>query len=930
MRPFLQEVAEALKNFKPDNLTVVFPNQRSILYFRKYFSQLFDKPVLGPDLRTFEEFAASQVSVRVPDRLTLIYRLYQAYQQVTQWNESFDAFYYWGNMLLRDFDEIDKHLVEAQYLFRNLSDLKELDQSFDYLTEEQKAYLAGFWQNYNTADGLRTKFSEVWQHLYGVYEKFNELLQQEGLAYEGRMLKAAAEAIVQREKPAEQVVFVGFNALTPVQEKIITHAVEAWDAKVYWDADDYYVNAQWHEAGYFFRKYREHKVLKRTFPQNLPAHLHQTANKKINIYGTPQAAGQAKILAQLLHEALSKGMQPEEAVIVLPDEKMLLPVLHAISDTVAHLNVSVSYPLKLTPVPVLVELMARLQKHYHGTRGFYSPAVVALLSHPYLRASATDFFGRLLKEIAGSNRLYVPVNEFSGHDLGERLFIQASDIIAYISNVLTYLQDQQELSRLDVEYLRQALRLVHQLAEIPEVCQSWDAFLLLFRQLTAETRIPFVGEPLKGLPVIGMLETRNLDFRHVFMLSVNEGFIPPSARAGTYLPYNLRRAYNLPVSGHDEAISAYLFYRLMQRAETINFFYTTEPDELGGGEMSRFLQQVILEIEPRPKHVVFTNNLNPVPVRPLAVEKTDEVMQQLLNWQAAYNGKGPKSLSPSLLYTYIECRLKFYFKHVLRLHEANKVEETLSARLTGNILHGAMKLFYEGLMDKKGNRYVEPADLKSPEKQLDEALHLALQHEFKLLRDATKNLTGHQRLTMEVMKHFALRILKLDRQYAPFEILALESSNYNHALQIPGVNVTVYLGGQVDRIDKKDNTVRILDYKTGGDQLSWQPNLWEKIFNREDSKGKAAFQTMFYALLFARNTRLDSSTSIRPGIMGRKQIFADDFVFGLKEDVRADLDEFEARLKEMLGEVFNSNVPFNQTQNTDICKFCSFKDICHR
>lgn len=927
--PFLREVAETLfkQGKNPEAFTIIFPNRRSILYFRKHLSALFNRPVFSPELLTIEDFVMDIVPARIPGRLQLVYKLYKSYTEVTGWEEPFDAFYYWGSMLLRDFDEIDKYLINPDHLFKDLSNQKDLDAAFDYLTEEQKKFLNNFWSGFTASHNAhRSRFRELWKHLSVVYHVFQEKLKKENLTYEGRMYRDAAGRINDIRPPSGQIVFVGFNALTPAQEKIITHAVTQWNALIFWDIDEYYVNSAWQEAGLFFRTYKSHPVLARTFPADAPAHFRK--KKNIKIYGSPQATGQAKILAQVLQEALDNGMKPDDAVIVLPDEKMLLPVLHAISEQVEKLNVSISYPLRLTPVASFIELLVSLHTHI-GKDTFGAKQVLALLSHPYLRAICADEQHRFLKEITRNNRIRIPAGDFyQSSEMLQQIFrpVQPYEIFNYISEILQLISRQEAISKLDREYVVQTRSLLLELEEIPEIFSSWESFILIFRQLINEMRIPFAGEPLQGLPVIGMLETRNLDFKHVFLLSVNEGALPPFASSGSYLPYSLRRAYGLPVAAHDDAISAYLFYRIMQRAEHVVMLYTTEPDELGRGEMSRFLQQLILESDPRPQPVICTNRLQPHPVRPITIEKTDEVWQQLMERHAG-NWKG-QGLTPTALFSYLACRLQFYFRYVLGIREAAKLEEDLDARISGTVLHDTLEIFYKNLMRERGGNLIDEEDLKKPDDQLQNALDQAFRKAYGLTSNGTPEYEGSQLIMKEVIKRFALRIIELDRTYAPFELLGAERDDYRYQFKVPHTELEAEVGGKIDRIDKKNDAVRIIDYKTGRDELNFKS--LEELFKRDGKQGKAEFQVLLYALLFARSEIKHVGYRIIPGIMGRKQIFAEDFSFGLADDVRPMLDEFEARLKEMVSELFDRNVPFSQTTNTDTCKFCAYKQICHR
>lgn len=928
-KPFLYEVAETLlkQGKNPDAFTIVFPNRRSTLYFRKYLAGFFSKPVFGPELLTMEDFIARLVTARIPGRVQLVYRLYKAYVQVTGWEETFDSFYFWGSMLLRDFDEIDKHLVDPKHLFKDLSNQKELDATFDYLTDEQKKFLNNFWSGFAASHSAhRTRFIELWRHLSTVYYAFQENLERENLTYEGRMYRYVAQRIHQVEPPAGQLVFIGFNALTAAQEKIISHAVSQWNALVFWDVDEYYVNSQWQEAGMFFRAYKSHPVLARTFPADVPAHFRKPKN--IKIFGSPQATGQAKILAQALQEALQNGMNPEEAVIVLPDEKMLLPVLHAITDKVKKLNVSVSYPLRLTPVVSLVEQLANLHTHFR-TETFGATQVLALLSHPYLRAISAEEQRSFIKEITRNNRIRISTDAFQGFsEFIRQIFrpVKSDEIFSYLGYILQMLKDQDAISQLDKAYIIQTHNLLLELEEIPDAFSSWNTFMLIFRQLINEARIPFAGEPLQGLPVIGMLETRNLDFKYVFLLSVNEGALPPFASSGSYLPYSLRKAYGLPVAGYDDAISGYLFYRLMQRAEQVTLFYTTEPDELGRGEMSRFLQQLLMESNPRPQPVILTNSLQPHPVHPVNVEKTDEVWQQIMdrhesNWK-------DQGLTPTALFSYLSCRLQFYFRYVMGIREVSKIEEDMDARISGTVLHDTMEFFYNSLMREKGTNFIQPEDLNESKNRLQAAVDEAFRKAYGMTVSGPVVYEGRQLILKEVINRFASRVIELDRGYAPFELLGTERGDYRYRFKVPHTNLEAELGGKIDRIDKKNDVVRIIDYKTGKDELNFKSI--EALFMRDRNQGKAEFQVLLYALLFTRSNTTYAGHRIVPGIMGRKQIFGEDFSFGLADDVCPMLDEFEARLKEMVGELFNRDVPFSQTTNSDTCKYCAYKQICHR
>jgi len=951
MKAFLQELAEEVYSSHDDlsKVTVVFPNRRASLYFRKYLGELITQPVFSPTLLTFEDFVSKLSPLRVPDKLELTYRLHQSYKEVMGTEaEPFDQFFMWGEMLLRDFDEADRYMIDAKALFADLSNLKALDAGLDYLTDEQKAFLKKFWQGFDSELSVnKKKFLEVWQKLYPLYKNFNEKISIEGLAYEGRQHCLVADDLMSGKiklrypiSETKQLWFAGFNALTKAEEKIISFAVEQGFATARWDMDQYYVNDESQEAGVFFRSYRQHSILGKTFSSDSPANFRE--NKRVQLLSAAQPMGQVKALAQLLSNELKNGMIPEDTVVILPDEKLLVPVLHSISSTLDKFNVTMGFPFASSPAYNLIELLVELQlsakKDY-----FNYQQVQSVLSHPYVVAGGAASVKAKMKEIVKHNWVSVPKDFLATEiQLHAIIFTEAEGITTYVLSVLKELTSHASLEGVDQEYIFRGIQLLNKLNAV------WDqdthdhqrpikgfsklkSFLRLFRQYARGERIPFTGEPLRGLQVMGVLETRNLDFKNVFILSLNEGVFPFSGIQGSYIPYSIRKTYGLPTPEHQGAIYAYLFYRAIQRSENIFLFYNSEPDVLGQGEMSRYLQQLIYESGLEIGKLVLHSPAQPKKITPIVVHKEETVLQALARVnEGTLRSRG---LSPSALNTYLECKLQFYFKYLAKIREPEIVEEEIDPRILGNFVHSVMEGFYHHLMNEKKSKLIGVGDFDQIDSRLDKLIDKAFIKVYYLEPGKPVIYEGQRVVVREVVKKFAEKIIDYDRQYAPFEIEALEQNGWVYHIKISHAPGFVVLGGTIDRVDRKGDRVRIIDYKTGRDELDFK-NI-ESLFSRGDKRNKAAFQTILYAL-FYRNNNPNVDLKIVPGLINRKNLFDEDFQFGLRMnkgylyDATPLFPEFESRLQQLLEEIFNPEEAFDQTNKEETCKICAFKEICYR
>jgi CRISPR/Cas system-associated exonuclease Cas4 (RecB family) len=931
MRSFLQDIADVVKRDYPDwdRLQIVFPNRRAALYFKEELAKDLTTPKWCPTILTIEELIDSYSFLEEVDKLTSIVKLYQAFKKVTGSTEKIDQFYYWGEMLLRDFDELDKYMVNAEFLFRDISNLKEVDQYFDYLTEEQKIFLKDFWQSVEfSTEETRNRFLSLWKNLYPVYKEFQESLLKDGTAYAGMIHRLVAEGLVAQTAPTSEkkTIFAGFNALTTAEEKIVCWFVENQSATVFWDEDEFYVSSEHREAGAFFRLYRKHPVLGKTFNERPASHL--SSRKQISIYGVPQKAGQSKLLAQQLSDDKTFNKEGSH-VIVLPDESLLMPLLYSLPLSISSVNVTMGFPLVSTPFFSLIDFLFDLHRTKRKDE-FYFKGVIAVLSHPYVNALAVAEVSELKTFITKHNQVYLEehVFETKGNVLASIFkLVGKADFIPYVLDAIALFASAPSNGILDKEFAFYFHRILTKLQELT-VDEPMELSMLqkLFRQIARSEKVPFSGEPLTGIQIMGVLETRNLDFDHVHVLSLNEGLWPASPRQGSYLPHSIRKAYGLPTYAHQDAMYGYLFYRLLQRSEQVSLYYNTEPDVLGSGEMSRYLYQIIYEAQwPYTKKILYSSiSLNQPST--IAIEKDSNVMEKLQRYAT-------KALTPSTLNTYLECRLKFYFRNLLGVVEADEVEEEADARIFGNLFHDVMQFFYLDLKLKDGTAEIRAEHFTDLPKKLDLLVERAYRKHFGLTHNRKIEYDGQQLVVNEMVKKMADHVLKKDGEYAPFYIDMLEQEDFKTSFPVDA-KLIILLGGKIDRVDRKENMVRIIDYKTGKDENSFKTIT--SLFDRDDVKrNKAAFQALFYSWVYDR-VKSDSSLILQPGLINRKEIFDDKFEYGLSQngqviqDVKYLLPEFESNLVQLLTELFDPQQPFDQTTKIKTCEYCSYKEICGR
>ena len=951
MDSFLKTSAEnILAEYKDlDQLVLVLPNRRAGLFLAKHFGEIIDKPQWMPQIKTIEEVFYGYAGKRPTDPLTLIFTLYKVYSSIIPLPESFDRFYYWGEMILKDFNDLDNFLVDATRLYHQLEELKEIENDLSYLTDGQVRLIQDFWRSFEVKDKFQQdKFLRFWKQLRPIYENFKTELAVSGLAYSGMLYRQVVEELNQIEKPDKKYLFIGFNAFSLTEEMLIKHFIKEFDAGIFWDLDAYYLEDSRQEAGLFFREYRKDKILGPTFP----ATKNRIADKKAHIqtHAVPLKVTQANLVGELVGR-MELGEALEETVIILPDEQMLFPVLHTLPQAIDKVNVTMGYPVKNAPDYSFLESLLELQKYVSEKDGqvvFYHKPVRGILSSNYFRSLNNDFVVYQLRNIEETNQVYISAEKLAeGGDIFRLIFDQVptTGIFSYLKQVIKSLADQLELPELQQSYLYQCYKQLNRLDELFQkqegIAIGLDFYMRLFKQVFREVKLPFEGEPLEGLQIMGVLESRNLDFKRVIICNMNEGSFPPASAMNSMVPFNLRRAFGLPVQEQNDAIYAYTFYRLLHNAEEVHLVYTTESDEGKVGEKSRYIQQLDLEsgIEIKEQAVYIPVDLQSS--QPIVIPKDKKILEILSRYEVREGRDKQHRLSPSAINVWLDCRLKFYFQYVVQIRERDEVQEKIDPAVFGNLAHYSLEFLYKGFKMRKGRFFLNKEDFEELKKNwVGPAVDLAIRKHFSLPDKEDIQLSGSLIIARDVLQRYIKRLLEVDESYAPFEIISLEDSKGYHAnipLTLPQGEKTIALKGIIDRVDKIGEAIRLVDYKSGSDKKDF-PDI-PSLFDRTNkTRNKAAMQTMMYGLLYKETNGGQINTPLKPAVFNLKDIFNEEFnpylqmgTRGVRVEIQSYQEyeaEFLAALKGCLTEIFHPDVPFSQDEEEVKCGNCPYKEIC--
>ena len=959
MESFLKLVAADLYKHTEGNLAhtaVVFPNKRAGLFFNEYLAQESDSPIWSPAYVSISELFRSLSPWEVGDPVKLVCELYKIFRRETQSTETLDDFYFWGEMLISDFDDADKNRVDTDKLFSNLQDLRNIMDDYTFIDDEQEEAIRQFFQNFSIErrTALKERFISLWNVLGNIYKGFRESLASQNIAYEGMMYRHVIEHLDVDKLPYEKYIFVGFNVLNKVEHTLFTQLKDAGKAVFYWDYDEFYMKenrqAVTHEAGEFIRRNL------RDFPSPLSGELFKNLSKpkEVHYIASSTENAQARYLPQWIRNNLTT---PEkETAVVLCNEALLQPVLHSLPAEVKHVNITMGFPLSQTPVYSF--LIALLELHTHGFNfksGRYTfQSVVTLLKHPYTR-QLTGQAELLEKELTRNNRFYPLPGELGKDEFLTRLFtplsgnlnlcIRLSETLQQVASIYqantSGTEDTDAFNQLYRESLFKAYTTINRfrtLIEEDELTVQSETFRRLLVKVLSTTNIPFHGEPAIGMQVMGVLETRNLDFRHLVLLSVNEGQLPKSGGDSSFIPYNLRKAFGMTTIEHKIAVYAYYFYRLLQRAERITLIYNTSSDGLNRGEWSRFMLQFLIEW-PHPITRQFLEaGQSPQGTSSITVEKTPDVMRQM---QSLFDVRAnPKAkFSPSALNYYLDCPLKFYYRYVAGLSAPDEVSAEIDSATFGSIFHYAAEHIYKDLTThgKVINKEALETLLRNEVKLQDYVDTAFKKLFFNVPQNEKPEYNGVQLINSAVIARYLKQLLQNDLRYAPFTFIASEMEvDEPIDIQTPKGVIKSHIGGIIDRMDSKDGTLRIVDYKTGGDADT--PPHVESLFIPDKKRSNYVFQTFLYAAIMCRK---QPTMKIAPALLYIHRAATETYSPVIQmgeprkpkeavEDFSKYEKEYRERLQGLLEEIFNPEKSFTQTEIIEKCTYCDFKALCKR
>ena len=897
MKDFLAYVADDILSKYGTNLSriaVVFPNKRASLFLNEHLARAARQPIWSPATITISELFRQQSDLQVADPIKLVCDLHKSFCRCTQLQESLDKFYGWGQLLLADFDDIDKNMADADRVFANLRDIHELDD-ISYLTDEQRQMIHRFFSNFSDTHNseLKERFLRLWSRFADIYHDFNSRLASQQLAYEGALYRQVVTTLTTTPDenssgtfPYDHYLFVGFNLLQKVELQLFSELQKAGKAHFYWDFDHYYM--QHHEAGQYIRRYLEH------FPNELDVtseaiYGNFSQQKHVSYISAPTEDIQARYISTWLRDSqrLNDGRR---TAIVLCNENLLQTVVHCLPDEVDKVNVTTGYPLSQTAVASLINIWFDLQLQGR------TPRLLRIFQrHPYARFISDDQqpLLQILREVATN-----------GHsDITDPLF-QESLFRAYtLVNRIENLQQSGDLT-VDMTTLQR-----------------------LVSQVVQQTTIPFHGEPAEGIQVMGVLETRNLDFDHVLLLSCNEGNIPRGVNDSSFIPHSIRQAYELTTIDNKVTIYSYYFHRLMQRASDVTILYNSSTEDGQRGEMSRFMLQLMVE----SPHTITSHTLQTGQTiqkwLPDPIEKTPHVLQVM---QSQFTTQHP-ILSPTAITKYMRCPLQFYYLYVADIQQPDipDDEQELDHRIFGNVFHEAADIIYHQLpryIDKPLLEHLLKSKVEI-ERAVDEAFH-------RIIPFAPKR--GLQLINREVIIHYLRQLITIDHRLAPFTILGLECDVKRQLTPSATYFQPGIIGGRIDRLDLitdgSDEYIRVVDYKTSNRRPKPIADV-EAIFLPENIREHSDYylQTFVYADIISRQ-RPDHKVS--PALVFIQHAGGDNYdptlCFGSQpvRDIAQVSARFNELLEETITEMFSPDVPFQPTSDQRTCSTCPFAALC--
>ena len=991
-KTFLEYVAEdIISKYGTDlsRIAVVFPNKRAALFLNEHLARLAGQPVWSPAYITISDLFRQHTDLKTADPIKLICDIHKSFTKCTGIDETLDHFYGWGQLLLADFDDIDKNMADADSIFCNLKDIHELDD-ISYLDDEQKEMLARFFANFSDDidSELKKRFLSLWSHFGDIYHDYNRRLTEQGIGYEGAIYRKVASEQTLHLK-YDKYLFVGFNLLQKVERVLFSRLMKEDKAKFYWDFDEYYMPSPspFPSGGALVGGYGIPAIptqptcsvgalpggaLVSSAPTNLnlsdfPNELDNTdpdiyANmrrpKRIRFISSPTENAQARFAANWLLEN-HRYRAGRKTAIVMCDESILLPIMHSLPPEADKVNITSGFPLAMTPVASLVMLLFDLY-----TLG--------------LRKKGTALNPHYLKKLmAHTYAHHLTISPPQHLTTSTPHHLNTSPILHHIATLIKQVgiatkPEGDPLTQESVFRMYTILNRLATLADSGDLLVDNTTLRRLVSQLVSSSSIPFHGEPVVGVQIMGVLETRNIDFDHLLLLSCNEGNMPKGINDSSFIPYTIRKAHHLTTIDNKVALYSYYFHRLLQRAGDITIAYNNSTDNGHTGEMSRFMLQLLVESGQKINHYSLTAKNHPTPLMPKPIQKDEATLSKL---------QQISRLSPSALNTYIRCPLAFYYQYIAHIQEPHPDPETIDNRLFGNIFHRAAYLIYKDITDR--SPLVEKAHIQaylSNRTLLANVVDRAFQAE-----QCTAN-NGLQIINREVIIQYITKLLKIDQQLCPFSILAMEEeakvyTSLSFTIPSEGALVGGYgipaiptqptcsvgalkggalvssaprtsaptkqynltIGGIIDRLDILTDKqtgkprIRVIDYKTGNQPSSPIKNI-DEIFDPNNIRSKHSnyyLQAILYSLIVSRSKRWNPANHpVSPALLFIKQAPANHYDPTLHidkhpiSDVTVYEEEFLTKLKHTLADIYSPDTPFTPTDDRKKCELCPYRMLC--
>ena len=937
MTTFLEHVADDILAKYGSNLSriaVVFPNKRASLFLNEYLARRAGQPLWSPAYITISDLFRQHSARSVADPVKLVCDLHRSFTAQTGIDETLDHFYSWGQLLLSDFDDIDKNMADADRVFANLKDIHELDD-VSYLSDDQKAALQRFFSHFSPDHNsiLKERFLRLWSRIDAIYHDFNSRLADQGLAYEGALYREVATR-TDLTFPYDTYLFVGFNMVQRVEQQLFTLLRQQGKARFYWDFDHYYLHDN--EAGHFILQYLDR------FPNELDTSDNTVYDifrqpKTINIVSAPTNNIQARFIRQWLSEG-TRAADGRQTVIVLCDEQLLPTAIHSLPSAVSKVNITTGYPLAHTPVASLIMslLNLRILGYDHRRQRFMTRFVNIVMRHPYIAILHHDVSSLLFRPLTPA----APATATAVTPL----LLWLLDILKLVA---TESHDSDPLFQESVFRAYTLVNRLHALADSGDLAVDATTLQRLVGQLLQTASVPFHGEPAEGLQLMGVLETRNLDFAHVLLLSCNEGNMPRGISDTSFIPYSIRRAYGLTTVDHKSALYSYYFHSLLQRAADVTIVYNNATTDGNKGELSRYVLQLMAEGPHPVRHITLRAGQHHTPLLPPTIDKTPSILQSLISHFST------DGLSPTAINRYLRCPLLFYYNYACHLHEPDQTDDqTIDNRIFGNIFHEASRLLYSQLTER--NPRILKADidrLLHTKGVIERAVDSAFITEFFRNQQPGSasqpqklpELSGLQIISREVIIHYVRQLLHTDALLAPFTILKLEDDVHEPITITAGdTTFSTVIGGRVDRMDlvtdSRGDRIRVVDYKTGAYRLRPLADV-DAVFLNENIQHHSDYylQAILYADIVSRQQHADAARQplpVSPALLFIQHAAAPGYdptlAFG-KTPIRdvADISQpFNAALHTLIAQIFDPKTPFTPTADSQRCLNCPFFDLC--